>query len=447
MPPASTVDLWREFGGDAWGSWLLTYELHSFVMYLMTGMLTRVRALPEGSRHRCWQIAILAPVLSSLFSAYLTDGEWTGFVLDIGWRQALPSPLSSAAGLELVTSPVGMAAPYPLAEVHMKTAYRCVLIAWVVVSGLLLSRLALDMRQLMRALRARHPVEDARIIQRFQRLCRCTKLHPRVRLSESSSVQAPLVLGGSEVCVPAEGLQGFTDEEIDSIFAHELAHIERWDWLTLPASALLGAVLWVQPLTPWALTRMRGAGELACDDRAVEWTHDADALASAIALVAERALLQRGLVLTPNVSYAGASPLFRIRRLLARDRAGKARRSLAAGTWIPMALIVLSLLAPAVRLHSITSSSRQLISTQVPLGPVQEADLNDGTSFVARIGELEEQELMLHDRLIALKAQEFTDQSGDSPLLQVEQDLRHAEEERLWLLDRLEGKQYADATK
>ena len=68
-----------------------------------------------------------------------------------------------------------------------------------------------------------------------------------------------------KVILPA-GATAWPDDRVRVVLCHELAHIQRGDWLTQMGAELLRAVYWFNPLVWLATRRLRQESELACDD-------------------------------------------------------------------------------------------------------------------------------------------------------------------------------------
>lgn len=60
-----------------------------------------------------------------------------------------------------------------------------------------------------------------------------------------------------------------TADELESVCAHELAHIRRHDNLSAAISRMIAAAFWFHPLVWWMERRMRAERELACDEMVV----------------------------------------------------------------------------------------------------------------------------------------------------------------------------------
>jgi TonB family protein len=67
------------------------------------------------------------------------------------------------------------------------------------------------------------------------------------------------------ILIPAAARQ-WPAERLQVVFAHELAHVQRGDWIVQIAADLWRAVFWFNPLVWLACQRLRQESEHACDD-------------------------------------------------------------------------------------------------------------------------------------------------------------------------------------
>ncbi len=120
-------------------------------------------------------------------------------------------------------------------------------------------------------------------------------LKTAVRLSgnvyQSEAVQSPFVFGlfAPRIYVPFH----LDAQSLDSVIAHERAHIRRGDHLLKPAAFLLLALYWFHPLLWAAYWQLDRDLELACDEHVVRGMDDSRRAAYAQALLsfsAERRL-------------------------------------------------------------------------------------------------------------------------------------------------------------
>ena len=102
---------------------------------------------------------------------------------------------------------------------------------------------------------------------------RCADLLPklrrkRVRLLENSHIFAPITWGVIRpVVLMPTAANSWTDADVRSALEHELAHIDRKDWLFQIVASLVGALHWFNPLIWVAIRRLYQEAELAADNR------------------------------------------------------------------------------------------------------------------------------------------------------------------------------------
>jgi uncharacterized protein involved in exopolysaccharide biosynthesis/beta-lactamase regulating signal transducer with metallopeptidase domain len=173
-----------------------------------------------------------------------------------------------------------------------------------------------------------------------------------VRLLKSALVEVPTVVGWLRpvILLPAATLVGLPPHQLDAILAHELAHIQRLDYLVNAFQCVLETLMFYHPVVWWTSACVREERENCCDDLVVAVCGDRLAYAHALATLEEsRAEL-------PELALAasGGSLLRRIQRLLgAADLAGPTSPQQLAGLsllGLSLALILTGaclLLAPA----------------------------------------------------------------------------------------------------
>lgn len=220
-----------------------------------------------------------------------------------------------AASDELGGMAGGDAAPAPLAFVQMHTS--TIAFAWLVGVTILSTRLVLSWNRTRRLMASTEPV-PAPFESVAARLALALGVDRIVRLAQSSAVDVPSVAGFLKpvILVPASSLSGLSIRQLEMVFAHELAHIRRHDYLVNMLQSVAETLLFYHPAAWWISRQIRVERENCCDDLAVATCGDALEYARALAVLEE---LREGPALV--VAANGGSLLDRIKRLIrAREK-------------------------------------------------------------------------------------------------------------------------------
>lgn len=110
-----------------------------------------------------------------------------------------------------------------------------------------------------------------------------------VRLLAGDIQQMPVTFGWRKPCVvlPAEA-EGWSEERLQIVLLHELAHIKRCDVPLQLLARLACALFWFNPLVWWAAHRMRLEREHACDDCVLQAGQDPSLYASQLLEIARQ---------------------------------------------------------------------------------------------------------------------------------------------------------------
>jgi hypothetical protein len=131
---------------------------------------------------------------------------------------------------------------------------------------------------------------------------------------QSKLVRVPCVVGWMRpvVLVPASAFTGLSVDELQTILAHELAHVRRYDVCVNYVQTVVETLLFHNPAAWWISRQVRAEREHCCDDVAVEVC--GDRLLYARALVDMESLTRTRAAL--SMAADGASLISRIRRLV-----------------------------------------------------------------------------------------------------------------------------------
>lgn len=139
---------------------------------------------------------------------------------------------------------------------------------WLAGSGAAFSQLLVSAWLVRRIARLANPV----VTEHWRRWLADAAAHlgltRRVSLVMTPSVAVPVVWGYTRgvVMLPADADRWPEDRARDFLL-HELAHVRRYDCLTLTLANVVRALYWPHPLVWWAVRRLRSEAERACDDR------------------------------------------------------------------------------------------------------------------------------------------------------------------------------------
>ena len=139
-------------------------------------------------------------------------------------------------------------------------------------------------------------------------------IHTAVRIAVSSLVKVPMVVGYFRpiILLPASVVTGLAPSELESLLAHELAHIRRHDWIVNAMQVVIETLLFYHPAVWWLSNRIRHERELCCDDLALTLVQD-KARYGRMLLALEELLHHSP---SPVLAATGGDLVSRIRRLL-----------------------------------------------------------------------------------------------------------------------------------
>ena len=311
--------------------------------------------------HSLWQDAVVALGAAGLL-ALLKGRSASGRYLTAYGGLLLMALLPVATAWRLTAGPAAVAAAGPAAVAAAQQPFVDPALFWTGVARLLdpllpwavavwfAGVLAMSVRlaggyAVVRGLGRRGAVPpDDGWRRRFSRLVERLGIRRRVDLLASTRVVVPMVYGWLRpvVLVPLGALTALPVEQVESILAHELAHVRRHDYLMNLVQSVVEILLFYHPATWWLSARVRAERENCCDDVAVAVAGDSRVYVHALATLAElRAAPGR----SPALAVTGSPLVERIRRLVLprRETSGEAGSRLAASVLLLSLALVLGI--------------------------------------------------------------------------------------------------------
>lgn len=343
--------------------------------------------------HFCWQAAAIAGLyrLASLATARRTSqarylialsallAMFASALVTFAWemRPIAPPPAifsaTTVGDFPRITAPGAVSvlqtvAPNPaLADQFAGIASRPGLTARITVSivaSWLLGVLAFSLRSLggwwiIQRLRASAVAEPSpAVIAAFERVRVALGLNKRVLLRVSSAIAGPVTVGTLRalVLLPLSAVTSLGADELEMVFAHELAHIRRADFLWNLVQTLVETLFFFHPAVWWISGRVRAERELCCDDLALSVCPNPVVYASALFHLEEQRSRQMRLAMALDGNQSAQTLRMRIARILGEPTAPA-----------PRSLRPFSLAAVFAGLAVLLLSAPQLIAGLRPL--------------------------------------------------------------------------------
>ncbi|NCI50863.1 M48 family metalloprotease [Sediminibacterium roseum] len=140
-------------------------------------------------------------------------------------------------------------------------------------------------------------------------------LRKKIRLLESGIVKVPVVMGVLKpvVLLPLGLLSHLPAEEIEAILLHELAHIQRRDYLVNLVQNFAETIFFFNPALMWVSSMIREERENCCDDIAISVTNSKSRFINALIAFQEYNFSKQ-----PAVGFAGRKNqlLNRVKRIV-----------------------------------------------------------------------------------------------------------------------------------
>lgn len=271
-------------------------------------------------------LLMLACPLVTFYYFYLGDGFANLPIVDNVTTTTLPTGFSQGNNLvDFIAQPkiansIGLAAEVPSSPVAstMDTAgFLRKSLPWMVwfwVGGVLLHlvRLVAGFVRVQRWKLNAIEMDDGRLLELFETLKQQMRIRSaKLMQTDDLGVSAVIGIWKPVVLIPASMIAGLSLKELELVLAHELAHVQRWDFCVNVIQKVVESLLFFHPAVWWLSKRMSQEREHCCDDVAAEVCGDRLALAKALTAM-ETIRCQKDLALAVN----GGDLSKRIQRLL-----------------------------------------------------------------------------------------------------------------------------------
>ena len=269
----------NSLGNHLWQSTLFAVCVSALAVFL--------RGIPARVRFWLWFAGLLKFLIP--FSLLLSLGAALAPKHTTG-TQLQPAPFYSVDEISqpftfaspALSTPVTTALRAPL--LHTERIFVALAAIWAIGFLAVVCSWIVSWRRVRLVLRNAHPVWDGPEFSILNRLRDRMNIHSAVALLISESSMEPGIVGvwRSTLVWPRKISERLTEDQIEAIIAHELAHVSRRDNMTAALAMLGTALFWFHPLVAWLKARAMDARERACDEAVILLGNEPEVYASGI---------------------------------------------------------------------------------------------------------------------------------------------------------------------
>ncbi len=258
-------------------SWTISYLFHGTLIFISLRAISFLKAIASNSlKERLFRFALIGPAFTALLQI------WTGWEYSLIDNTGFTMSSTTRIGLET--------------DFHWLSHWPIIcMTGWFVVSSLLFFRHRILIRGFIKSVNP--------LVLPNSKMGKGIELHgdlhrgKNVRYLISTKMVSPFVYNGNTIVLPELAVRKLSANEIRCMLAHELAHIERRDWIWLRVYNIFQLVFFFQPLNWFIKTKLIGISEKICDAKAVQMTGDKKSLAASILEVASWTVFTHKIVL------------------------------------------------------------------------------------------------------------------------------------------------------
>ncbi len=258
-----------------------------------------LRVKISAIKHAVWSVVVAGMMLGGMLTTLLPPVP-IRVLRPIPRQTSRPAPLPVSAGA-LTSLPPFERSGRPVWQWAALSTY-------AIVTLVLLSRLAVGCLFVRRLLRAAEPVGRLGCL--------------KSSCFESSWISVPMTVGWMrpKILLPVSWRQ-WSPPKLESVLAHEEAHVRRADWVIGIMARLNRCMFWFHPLAWWLDRHIAALAEQACDDSALAVVADRQQYAEALLDMARAVRLSEGRLMWHAIAMAkGVQVAKRIDRILDETR-------------------------------------------------------------------------------------------------------------------------------
>jgi beta-lactamase regulating signal transducer with metallopeptidase domain len=207
-------------------------------------------------------------------------------------------------------------------EQNLTSALPIVVLLWMIGVGIFTFRLCGGVWQLHKYKTREISLASSDWQKRFSALCENLRISQTVKLLQSNRIETPIVAGWLKplIIVPTSVFLQMNPQQLETILAHELIHIRRYDNLVNFAQSSIEILFFYHPCVWWISAVIRREREFACDDAVTAMFENPHIVyASALANLEEIRRLTREKTPSFLMAASGGKLMQRINRILEKN--------------------------------------------------------------------------------------------------------------------------------
>ena len=273
---------------------------------------TLTQALGWTLLHSLWQGAFVALLLGLLLVLLHQHSAKTRYAVACGamllqlllaagtftyYSQAyIPAPASASLQKKASAAPVALlqpaavqssfwAAPFEVAQAYFEQHLPLLVTLWLLGMVVMALRFIGGVAYTQRLRHYKTAPLGARWQHKLNAISQAMGMKQAIQLAESALVQVPMAIGFTKpvILLPVGAVTGLTQEQVEAVLAHELAHILRKDYLVNLLQSVVDMLFFFHPAVWWVSGVVRAERENCCDDVAVAICGDTLIYARALA--------------------------------------------------------------------------------------------------------------------------------------------------------------------
>ena len=434
-----------ENSGIIIAEWILTYFLHSTVLFLAVLFLVKSNLVKGLSlQNALWKVALVGGILTaSLQVTYswksVNISDYTPITWDIEAVEetpvlafdAAPEPedilasdvIEETALLEHLYTidesyePIAASTPPFYATYTWKEwlAY-----GWLLAICILLLRQVVVHIYFFKKIGTREQITNADVLGIVKKLVGNTNLGKIPYITFSQHLSTPIVIKNKEICLPSRALSQLSAEQQQNLLAHEIAHIVRKDYYWLVIGKTIETLFFFQPFNKIINKNLQATTEQLCDQWAAKMTGNHIALAQCLVEVATWVSNKSPYPLVAGMALKKSELSNRIHQLLNQEKMINNKWKLVEVISASTLLILVAIFAMprvSIAMHSLTELTAFMpineINTYPQITP-DETDIADETDFADEETDVADEETTYNEKSEGVKRRP----SIDIPLLQ-----------------------------